>query len=278
MPIDCPAARSPWPPTPTPPRTRSGSASTGRSATASRSLPPGRQQPQAAPGTTVSVKVYAGHGLSPPATAAGWNDPGDDQRIGLVRDAGAGAVGRDVEARGPGDGGGVAGGGRRGRRTRPVVECYTVDDTVSGLTDCCGSGGGARARCWWPTSWTSSSPTGRTPAAHTAKASGPAAWQMTVGKEQYTLANGRRLVIRGPSATAASKAIEASPFSATFPGAIFGAKGDVVVTVAPIRLCPSQALRRLARDQPRAGAHPARAGGASRRSLCRGRQAPGRGA
>ena len=75
-------------------------------------------------------------------------------------------------------------------------------------------------------------PDGANAGAHTAKASSPGAWQMTVGKEQYTLANGRRLVIRGPKGTIVSKAVEASPFSATFPGAVFGAKGDVVVTVA----------------------------------------------
>jgi hypothetical protein len=201
--------------------------------TVSRGMSPGqRQQPSARGTTTVSVKVYAGHGVSPPATppadATAATISGTDWSATLVPVPSAGSSL-------PGDAQTVVAWqvGSGGVEDRWVTEFYTVDDTVTGATDCCASsGGGARAAVLTADELDVAIPDGANAGAHTAKASGPGAWKMSVGKQQYTLHGGRRLVIRGPSSTAVSKAVEGSPFSATFPGAIFGAKGDVVVTVA----------------------------------------------
>jgi hypothetical protein len=177
------------------------------------------------------VKVYAGHGVSPPT------DPPVDAITASVSGQNWSATNVPVPSAGtslPGDAQTMVVWqvGSGGVEDRPVTEFYTVDAAVSGGTDCCDTGGGAPAALLEAGELDVVIPDGPNAGAHTAKATGPGAWRLSVGKEHYTLASSRRLVIRGPSGTAVRKAVEASPFSATFPGAIFGAKGDVVVTVA----------------------------------------------
>jgi hypothetical protein len=59
-------------------------------------------------------------------------------------------------------------------------------------------------------------------------------WAVTIGGVTYGVAcdAGAALVIRGPATSATARSVERSPFSATFPGRVFGASGDVVVTKA----------------------------------------------
>jgi hypothetical protein len=58
-------------------------------------------------------------------------------------------------------------------------------------------------------------------------------WRVTVGGVAYTLcAAGAGLVIKGPAASAWATAVAAEPFSANFPGALFGAADEAVVTLA----------------------------------------------
>jgi hypothetical protein len=66
-----------------------------------------------------------------------------------------------------------------------------------------------------------------------ATAVGAFRWRVAVGKAAYLLyVCGSNLVIDGPAGTAASTAVVGNPFSAVFPGAIFLATNDIVVTLA----------------------------------------------
>jgi hypothetical protein len=59
-------------------------------------------------------------------------------------------------------------------------------------------------------------------------------WAVTVRGVTFEVScdRGAVLVLRGPSSASPSKSVEGGPFSATFPGAVLGAVGDVVVTKA----------------------------------------------
>jgi hypothetical protein len=58
-------------------------------------------------------------------------------------------------------------------------------------------------------------------------------WKVTIGEAKYTITSrtGQDLFIGRAGRFVASKKITPKPFSAFFPGKIFGARGDVVVTV-----------------------------------------------
>jgi hypothetical protein len=80
-------------------------------------------------------------------------------------------------------------------------------------------------------------PDGLNAGLHRATAVSSLAWEVTIRGLTYklscdTLAALVVLVVRGPASSAASTSVERNPFSAIFPGAPFGAAGDVVVTKA----------------------------------------------
>jgi hypothetical protein len=77
-------------------------------------------------------------------------------------------------------------------------------------------------------------PDGPNAGLHQATAVSCLKWAVTVRGVTYEVCceRGADLVLRGPSAAAPSTSLEGSPFSASFPGAVFGAVGDVVVTKA----------------------------------------------
>ena len=61
-------------------------------------------------------------------------------------------------------------------------------------------------------------------------------WRAIIGGEAYVLCPGpdNRLAMKGPLSSVSATSVAGEPFSATFPGAIVGAKNDIVVTLA----CP----------------------------------------
>jgi hypothetical protein len=69
---------------------------------------------------------------------------------------------------------------------------------------------------------------------HIAKCVAFLTWEASIRGVVYKLScdAGSALIIRSPSSCATSTAVEGSPFSAIFPGAVFGARRDVVVTKA----------------------------------------------
>jgi hypothetical protein len=108
-------------------------------------------------------------------------------------------------------------------------------------TDCCavcGSGAGAAvgesmAELESSPDLAVTVPDGVNGGSYKASAVASLTWSLTVGKVTCTIfARGSGLVLQGPSATVSSASVEPEPFSATFPGKIFGATEDIVVTVA----------------------------------------------
>jgi hypothetical protein len=69
---------------------------------------------------------------------------------------------------------------------------------------------------------------------HIAKCIAFLTWEASIRGVVYKLScdAGSAFVIRGPSFSLASTVVESDPFSAIFPGALFGADRDVVVTIA----------------------------------------------
>jgi hypothetical protein len=69
---------------------------------------------------------------------------------------------------------------------------------------------------------------------HRATAVSYLTWAATIHGVTYEVScdRGGALILRGPSASSPATSVEDGPFSATFPGAVFGAVGDVVVTKA----------------------------------------------
>jgi len=59
-------------------------------------------------------------------------------------------------------------------------------------------------------------------------------WGLTIGETPYQIAadTSNSLVLHAPASSIVSSSVEKEPFSASFPGALFGAAGDVVVTIA----------------------------------------------
>jgi hypothetical protein len=112
----------------------------------------------------------------------------------------------------------------------------------SGAIDCCsgcGSGSGFRTSLF--ASELASHPRlevsvqdGPNAGRHTARSVSYLTWEVSIHGVIYKVScdAGTALVIRGPSSSAASTAVEGGPFSAIFPGAVFGAVRDVVVTKA----------------------------------------------
>jgi len=76
-------------------------------------------------------------------------------------------------------------------------------------------------------------PDGANAGIYTATAVSPLRWDVTIGGATYSVSGaGAGLVVQGPSGAARSTALACNPFSATFPGKVFGATADVVVTLA----------------------------------------------
>ena len=71
--------------------------------------------------------------------------------------------------------------------------------------------------------------------AGTYKASAVAAlkWRVIIGEKAYVLSAGpgKRFAMMGPAASILATSVAGEPFSATFPGAIVGAKNEIVVTL-----------------------------------------------
>ncbi len=59
-------------------------------------------------------------------------------------------------------------------------------------------------------------------------------WSLAIRETPYRIAAdaANKLVLHAPASSTVSTSVERDPFSATFPGAAFGAAGDVVVTIA----------------------------------------------
>jgi hypothetical protein len=77
-------------------------------------------------------------------------------------------------------------------------------------------------------------PDGPNAGRHKATAVAHLTWAMVIRGVTYKLAcdDGAGLVMRGPSSAEPSSSVERGPFSATFPGAVLGSAGEVVVTQA----------------------------------------------
>jgi hypothetical protein len=69
---------------------------------------------------------------------------------------------------------------------------------------------------------------------HEATAISHLTWVVTIRGTTYRVAGdrGAALVIEGPAGRDTPTSVEGGPFSATFPGKVFGAAGEVVVTPA----------------------------------------------
>jgi hypothetical protein len=69
---------------------------------------------------------------------------------------------------------------------------------------------------------------------HLAKSVSHLTWEANIRGMSYKISGdaGSALVIQGPSSSITSRVVESSPFSAIFPGTLFGAVRDVVVTKA----------------------------------------------
>src|SRR5262245_56860162 len=110
-----------------------------------------------------------------------------------------------------------------------------------GPTDCCAvCGSGAGPGLTETMSELESSPDlavavpdGDNAGSHKASAVASLTWSVTVGEIAcLILVRGCDLVLQGPSGSVCSASVESEPFSATFPGKLFGATEDIVVTVA----------------------------------------------
>lgn len=77
-------------------------------------------------------------------------------------------------------------------------------------------------------------PDGPSAGRHRALAVAFLTWQFAAGGQTYTVRGlgESSLLAAGPAASAPPRALEWRPFSAVFPGAVFGSAGEVVVTVA----------------------------------------------
>ena len=77
-------------------------------------------------------------------------------------------------------------------------------------------------------------PDGPNAGVHRAMVVGALAWEVSIRAVTYRVCgqHGAALVVQGPSASTAALEVEANPFSAIFPGAAFGSRGDVVVMKA----------------------------------------------
>jgi hypothetical protein len=111
----------------------------------------------------------------------------------------------------------------------------------SGSTiDCCASCGSGPTSPWLAAELAShprlvvAVPDGPNAGLHEATAISNLTWVATIRGVTYKVAfdSGAGLVIRGPSTSETSTSVEGAPFSAPFPGTVFGAVGDVVVTKA----------------------------------------------
>jgi hypothetical protein len=111
----------------------------------------------------------------------------------------------------------------------------------SGATiDCCASCAGAQPHSHVATELAShpplevAVPDGPRAGLHRATAVSHMTWELPVGGVTYRLCFGCGAlpVLLSPASSAPSTSVEREPFSATFPGAVFGAAGDVVVTIA----------------------------------------------
>jgi hypothetical protein len=70
---------------------------------------------------------------------------------------------------------------------------------------------------------------------YVAKPVGRLRWEVAIGPKKYEVGfadDGSGLFLRDPAASAAATWMDANPFAATLPGAVVGAKRDVVVTKA----------------------------------------------
>jgi hypothetical protein len=105
-------------------------------------------------------------------------------------------------------------------------------------TDCCVSSGSGSAAPLLARELASQArlevavPDGPNAGLHTATTVSSLAWELTLRGVTYRVCcdPGPALVIRGPSSSAPAHSVEGGPFSATFPGAVLGAVGEVVVT------------------------------------------------
>jgi hypothetical protein len=238
MSITCPASLQSVKTRDVPPRQACIQGQTSASTLRSQVKPPARSSVEAA--VDIRVMIYSGHDIdippAPPDGATAADIDGQDWQA-CVPTGGLGAAGNAL----PGAALTVVAwqltAGTATVETIMVEPFYGVVDTVVGAGECCtcsGSGSGAAPdELDGAAELDVAIPDGAYAGNHTARASGRGQWRLTLGKSDYTIRSaGGKPVASGPAGSAAASSVESSPYSATFPGSVFGAKGDVVVTVA----------------------------------------------